>query len=71
MDESELYGTNEAAEYLGITVPTVKHHVHIVGDLVPDKKIGQALIFTRTTLDTFNANKRRPGRPKGSKKPTT
>jgi hypothetical protein len=59
------FSTEQAAEYLGLSVPSVKHHVHNVGDLRPAGKIGAALIFTKAELDRFKAAPRPTrGRPK-------
>lgn len=58
----ELYGTREAAEYLGLSVPTVKYHVK-QGNL---KKVlvGHSLVFTKVELDRFRKEKRPAHRPK-------
>ena len=59
-----IYSTEEAAAYLGVSVATIKHHVHNVGDLA-GTKIGPALAFTREELDRYkNAPRRGAGRPK-------
>ena len=59
----EIYSTKEAAEYLGLSVQGIKHHIYTSGDLVPDAKIGRNLVFTKATLDNFESQKRTPGRP--------
>lgn len=62
MMTKELYGTKDAAEYLGMSLPNVKYHVR-VGNLCP-VKIGKTLVFTRAQLDAFQKNRRPPGRPR-------
>lgn len=59
-----LYSTSEAARYLGLSVVALKKHIYQIGDLIPDKKIGNALIFTQETLDMFQAKRKPVGRPK-------
>ena len=58
-----IYSTAEAAEYLGISVQGLKHHIYVAKDLEPDGKIGRSLFFTQATLDILNDQKRQPGRP--------
>ena len=58
----KLYGTKEAAEYLGLSVPTIKYHVK-QGNLT-GQKVGHSLVFTRAELDRFKREKRPPHRPK-------
>jgi excisionase family DNA binding protein len=58
-----VYSTEQAAEYLGVSVPTVKHHVHNLKDLAGDK-VGPTLYFTQDELDRFKAQRRPRGRPK-------
>jgi hypothetical protein len=60
----QIYSTEQAAEYLGLSVASIKHHVHDVKDLYP-VKVGSALTFTREELDRFRDTPRRgAGRPK-------
>lgn len=59
----ELLSTNEAAEFLGLSVATVKYHIYTSKQLVPDAKIGKTLVFRRSTLEAFQKTKRGPGRP--------
>lgn len=57
----ELYGTKEAAEYLGLTIDGFKYHLrhkHLTG-----QKIGRTLVFTKEELDEFKKRRRPPGRP--------
>lgn len=58
-----IYGIKEAAHYLGLSVSSVKYHLYCSRDLLPDQVIGNRVLFTQKTLDTFSANKRQPGRP--------
>ena len=64
--DPQIFGTVSAAEYLGISHPTIKYHIYIAKTLKADQSIGGRLIFTQQTLDEFSDNKRSPGRPKGS-----
>lgn len=60
----ELYGTRKAAEYLGVSVPTIKYHLYVAKDLEPDTVVSGRLVFTKETLDHFNEHVRKePGRP--------
>lgn len=59
-----LYSTREAAAYLDIKLATLKHHLYVAKDLLPDGVIGKSLIFQRVTLDRFASLKRAPGRPR-------
>jgi hypothetical protein len=52
-----------AAAYLGLSVASVKYHVHTAGDL-HGIKVGPALAFTQEELDRFQAEKRPAGRPR-------
>lgn len=61
VDLSDLYSTQQAADYLGIALPTLKHHVKR-GNIIPTK-IGKTLVFTQEQLDEFKAVERRPGNP--------
>lgn len=61
----ELYTTAQAAEYLDLSISTVKYHVY-QGNLKPEKP-GHDLIFTKAMLDEFKQNKRGPGRPRKRK----
>lgn len=52
--ERRIFGTKEAAEYLGVTPSTIRWHVNEKSDLVPDKRIGgRFMVFSRETLDAF------------------
>ena len=63
-ESPNVFGTTSAAEYLNISIPTVKYHIYNAGTLKPDMVVGGRLIFTKETLDEFNSNKRLPGRPR-------
>jgi len=69
MDE-ELLSTKEAAAYVGLSVQGLKHHLYQVKDLSADAKVGQTLIFRKSTLDAFLETKRSPGRPPSSAEPS-
>jgi len=64
LDRDELFGTAEAAAYLGVSPATIRRHVYEVRDLVPDKVLERALVFRRSTLDRYRAARRPPGRPR-------
>ena len=56
-------GIADAAEYLDITVSTVRYHIYTARALKP-LTIGKTLVFTKEILDDFNQSRREPGRPK-------
>ena len=74
-DNSDIMGqvltTREAAAYLGLAVPSLKHHVYIAKDLTPDRVVSGRLLFTRDNLDEFRKRKRPGGRPKQVKTDTS
>lgn len=50
----QIFGTREAADYLGLVPQTVRWHVNVKGDLEPDRRIGgRFMVFTRETLDAY------------------
>lgn len=59
----DLYDSHEAARYLGISINTLKYHVHTMGNLAPAKIIGHSMVFTKEQLDEFKRTKRSVGRP--------
>ncbi|MHB0937119.1 MAG: hypothetical protein ACYC6A_12090 [Armatimonadota bacterium] len=60
----EIFAIDEAADYLGMSVPGVKKHIYQLKDLHPEKT-DPAVIFTRFELDRFkNTPRRKAGRPK-------
>jgi hypothetical protein len=58
----KLYGSQEAAKYLGISVNNLKYHVHS-GKNINAQLIGNSLVFTQDELDRFLSERRKPGRP--------
>lgn len=48
-----MYGTRDAARYLGLSVAGLAWHIHHTKRIRPDQKVGKTLIFSRQTLDTF------------------
>jgi len=58
-----VYGTVQAAEFLGLAHSTVKYHIYVSKTLVPDFTVGNRLIFTWETLKQFQQDKRPQGRP--------
>jgi len=61
----KFYGIAEAAEYLGLSISGLKHHLYPERNLCPIRVgEGRVLMFTQEMLDTFLANRRRPGRPR-------
>lgn len=59
----QIFSTREAAEYLGLSLHTMRYHIHYV-KTIKGQKMGNSLMFTREQLDDFKANKRSAGRPK-------
>jgi excisionase family DNA binding protein len=53
-----VYSTEQAAEYLGVSIDTIKTHVHRMKDLQAEK-VGPALYFTQEELDRFKATRPR------------
>jgi len=63
----KIYDTKRAAEYLGISVATLKDHVYEYKDLAGEL-MGNSLVLTQVELDRFKATPRRGrGRPVGAK----
>jgi len=60
----KLYGTAEAAEYVGLSLSAFKYHIHIAKTIKPFQKIGHSLAFTQDQLDEFQIARRPQGRPK-------
>lgn len=48
----QIYDTQEASEYLGITMNTMKYHISRKGNLQGVMK-GRTMLFTRAQLDAF------------------
>lgn len=57
----EVFSTAEACEYLDMDLPTFRYHVYIKKHLIPDRKIGRSLIFSRATLEAFKKKYRADG----------
>lgn len=58
------YTTAEAAEYLGVSLDTMKTYVHRRKLLKPVRKVGRTLIFAQAELDRFQEmDHPGPGRP--------
>lgn len=55
MSKPELYGTAEAAEYLGMHVQTLKYHIYDMHHIAADYEVGGNLLFLQSTLDAFKA----------------
>ncbi len=62
-EEVVLFNREEAAEYLGVKLTTLKKHIYVLKDLVPDKVLPRGLVFTKATLDAFQAGRKKAGRP--------
>lgn len=62
MQIGEIFSVAEAAQYLGVSVPAVKHHIYNTGTLRGTLK-GNSRVFTRAELDAWSAQRRGPGRP--------
>ena len=60
-----IYGTKEAAQYLGMTVSGLRYHIK-AENILP-QKIGKTFVFTQEQLDSFQQNRRPAGRPKGDR----
>lgn len=60
---TKVYSTEEAAEYLGVTVTTIKKHVYVLKDLSGTVK-GNSLVFSQEDLDRYRNTRRQAGRPK-------
>jgi|GEM_PF-4670647 len=62
----DIFSTEEAAKYLGISLSTMKYHIHVAGNL-KGQLVGNSRVFAREELDTFKETKRGPGRPREKK----
>lgn len=62
-----IYSTREAAEYVGLSIFTLRHHIFERGDLIADTKKGNRLLFTRQTLDRWKKTRLSGGRPRKPK----
>lgn len=65
MGERELLTIKQAADYLDVSVMTVRRHIE-AGHLTPYRP-GRELFFWSDDLERFKATRNAPGRPKGAK----
>ena len=65
----KLYGTEKAAEYLGMSLAALKYHIYVAHNISPHQKIGKALVFTQEQLNEFQSTRRGPGRPPKQEEP--
>jgi hypothetical protein len=58
----DIYGTGEAAAYLGVKLETLRYHLYVAEDLELDGRIGEDdwLVSPRQTLDEFRERRRPP-----------
>lgn len=63
----QLFSTKEAAEYLGVSVSTVRYHIYEIKTL-KGQRVGNSLVFTKEVLDEFKKNKRPARRPRKDEK---
>ena len=59
----QFFSTSEAAEYLDLSIPTIKYHLYRSKKLSA-QMFGNSLMFARDQLDKFKATPRPVGRPK-------
>lgn len=59
----DLLTIREAADYLGLSVAGVKHHLYVSRLLVADGKFGTQVALRRATLDAFRREPSHRGRP--------
>lgn len=62
VSSKRVFSTKEAANYLGVSIRTMKYHIH-TGKNLHGTLIGHSLIFTQEELDAFQRNRRDRGRP--------
>lgn len=58
----KLYKTNEAAEFLGISLDTIRKHVQR-GNLHWFERVGLGYLFKESELSRFSKAKRKQGNP--------
>lgn len=51
--QPEIYGTKQAAAYLGMDYSLFRYHLYEMGHIEPDLRVGKTLAFTKQTLDRF------------------
>ncbi len=59
----KIFSTVEAAKYLELSVSALKYHIYISKTIVP-RKVGNSYMFTQEQLDSFQSDRRKPGRPR-------
>ena len=69
MTSADDYTTLKAAQYCGLTRSGFIRNRQR-GLVLPDYRIGNMMMFQRTTLDKFNATRRKQGRPRKSQEAT-
>ena len=65
MTSTRDYTTQQAAQYCGLTRSGFIRNRQY-GLIQPDYRIGNMMMFTKQTLDKFNAGRRKQGRPRKS-----
>ncbi len=66
-EKLDLFSISDAAQFLGVSVPTIKYHVK-QGNLT-GRHVGHSRIFTRSELEKFQANRKPAHRPVTSTAP--
>lgn len=61
--QEPLFTARDAAEYLGLSLKTVRLYV-TRNVLTPCQKIGSTWLLAQSELDRFKQERRTPGRPK-------
>jgi len=64
IEPKDLYTVEQAADYLGLALATVQYHIYKSQELMPMRRIGKTMVFTRAILDDFKQRKRPAHRPK-------
>jgi hypothetical protein len=64
---SDLFTTQQAADFLGMSVAGVKKNVHTTKRLRPARSMGRSLMFTRQELERFQREESHKPGPKPSK----
>ena len=62
-----IHGIQSAAQYCECSVSTLRKHIYQLKTLKANAKIGKTLIFTQATLDSWQASRRKGGRPRKDK----
>jgi excisionase family DNA binding protein len=70
-DDQQMFSTAQAADYLGVSVPTMKKYTH-VDKIITGTMIGNSLAFSRADLDAIKPQVRHSrGRPPAKARPAT